>query len=283
MSNSTAQTSPPGYQVLRGPNNNEQRKDDKPKAAPLGYQALLNPDDDDDDDDDEERQQPLSPAKAKLSKLAPAATVMLGALLALLAFTCGVLVVLTAALAGWWLGNHGQSTGCSLRVAEQSPWAAVAASVDYCGGAPGHARAVGCRFDVMTYAWQAPGCYDGELVDEFLAQPEEDAGAGGWHWYADVNRTVEVPRDEVLLGQHAALFVTSAYHRAHCAFMWKKLHRAIGRRRLVDSYIGNYAHTAHCADMLLGRGVEAGVVDADVVNTRAHMKYPRCESREVSL
>lgn len=137
-----------------------------------------------------------------------------------------------------------------------------------CGATAAEATARGCRFDIMSFSWLAPACFDGELTREF------EAGAGSARWFVDQNATWPVARADVLRGE-ADLFVSARYHRRHCTFMWKKLHRAVARGGPVDGYIANYNHTLHCERMLLMEGDDdAG---AGALNTRIFRKFPSCE------
>jgi hypothetical protein len=146
-------------------------------------------------------------------------------------------------------------------LAVQSPEATLETS---CGFSVQEARERGCQFDMMSFSWPPNECYDQELIQNFESLRE-------WHWFQDAQGTEEVTRAEVLLGEADALFVSFEYHRAHCVFMWEKLHRALGKGGFVDSYIGNYNHTSHCAYMLLME-----VENSLALNTQILRKFPTC-------
>ncbi|KAJ0109996.1 hypothetical protein J7T55_014798 [Diaporthe amygdali] len=111
--------------------------------------------------------------------------------------------------------------------------------IAHCGSSASDARRLGCRFDIMSFSWLPPNCFDEELSHDFdTIQP--------WQWFADAAGTQEIPKSEVLMGEAKSLFVSFQYHRTHCVFMWRKLHRALGAKGMVDSYIGGYNHTVHC-------------------------------------
>ena len=135
---------------------------------------------------------------------------------------------------------------------------------DQCGNSPADAIERGCRFDVMSFSWLPLPCYDSRLSAEFLALRD-------WHWYLDSTDGQEVPVNEVELGIHDQLFVTWEYHLNHCTYMWKKLHRAILQDGPIDGYIGNYNHTLHCAEVLVGHSVPL-----TEKNTFIFIKYPTC-------
>lgn len=122
----------------------------------------------------------------------------------------------------------------------------------------------GCHFDLMSFSWLPDECYDRELIQEFESLQQ-------WHWYGDPEGKHEISKSQVLLGEAEALFVSFEYHKAHCVFMWEKLHRAFERGAFVDSYIGNYNHTMHCGHMLL-----MNVEDSQSLNTQILRKFPNC-------
>ncbi|KAK8094988.1 hypothetical protein PG997_001673 [Apiospora hydei] len=141
-------------------------------------------------------------------------------------------------------------------------------ALSQCGNSSVEAAALGCHFDIMSFSWLPPACFDEQLTHDF--ETTED-----WQWFLDQNGTQPVSKEEVLLGERD-LFVSSRYHKHHCTFMWKKLHRALGKGHLIDSYIGNYNHTVHCEHMLLMEDA-----DSAVLNTRILRKFPSCLSTKV--
>ncbi|KAK3293016.1 uncharacterized protein B0H64DRAFT_204550 [Chaetomium fimeti] len=136
-----------------------------------------------------------------------------------------------------------------------------------CGTSPSEARARGCRFDILSFAWQTPECYDSDLMAAFLAHH-------AWQFYAHANRTDETVDLAVALRGERTLYVDWEYHVAHCTFMWRQMHRAYAVRGFVDAHLDGYGHTLHCQGVLLERGMPGGVV-----NVVAAVKYPEC--REV--
>lgn len=114
---------------------------------------------------------------------------------------------------------------------------------DQCGTTPAEARARGCIFEVTSSSWVVPACYDEEVEVEFLASYE-------WHFYRDINYTIEAPLSDVRLGEDPGFFVSSQYHINHCGFLLKKMHRALKRGEPVDGYIWPLHHTDHCIKWL---------------------------------
>ena len=137
----------------------------------------------------------------------------------------------------------------------------------HCGGLSPEEREQLCKFDIMSFSWLPPPCFDQELVDEFNAIKEwgyweHKFGAGGRVSYEEANRGL---RD---------LFVSWDHHKHHCFFMVKKLHRAVVSGRPVDSYVGNYGHTKHCEKMLFSN--ETSELAITLINSPILIKTPYC-------
>jgi hypothetical protein len=130
--------------------------------------------------------------------------------------------------------------GSSLRLSQPVQWR-------HCGNTSQEALLNGCVLDFIAGAWVPRECYDAELEEEFLQLRD-------WHWYADAagkrELSIAVIRQN---GGPNPMFVSIEYHWVHCAYTWKKLHRSKIRQMPIDTHIGNYEHTVHCADGLAGR------------------------------
>lgn len=119
-----------------------------------------------------------------------------------------------------------------------------------CGTSPQQATLLGCKFDVMSFAWLPARCFDSNLTAEFLNLRD-------WEWYEITGdpsvsvsqRSVDVAA--VLTGTYDELLVTQEYHLYHCTYMWRKMHRAIQRGQPLDGYIGSMGHTEHCETVLV--------------------------------
>lgn len=145
-----------------------------------------------------------------------------------------------------------------------------------CGSTPSSARRANCTFDIMSFSWLPQPCSEPELTAEFSA-------IQNWTWWLDTDRNTSVTFEEVAQGEHKELFVSREYHMYHCTYMWRKLHRGLlrgrrneERRGVVDTYIGEYGHTAHCEMMLLGMEGDEGVMDRNATDTAILMKFPQC-------
>lgn len=113
----------------------------------------------------------------------------------------------------------------------------------HCGNTTAEAKANGCVIDLISGAWVHPACYDQELEKEFLEY-------GDWKWYADPKGETELSEEFMRTTPPDPVWVSLAYHDAHCAFTWRKLHRAAMRGTPIDSQIGSYVHTNHCSGAL---------------------------------
>jgi hypothetical protein len=133
-----------------------------------------------------------------------------------------------------------------------------------CGDTPEIARQRGCSFDLISFAWQTPECYDSDLVSEF-------ANWDRWSFYTDSHGNVTISEVAALAGERS-LWVTWNYHIVHCTFMWRQMHRAY-KRGWIDAHLRSYNHTLHCQEMLLKKGVEG-----TDVGTTAGLIYPVCDS-----
>lgn len=133
-----------------------------------------------------------------------------------------------------------------------------------CGDNPDTARSRGCSFDLLSFAWQTPECYDSDLMAEFADWE------GEWSFYADDKFTQPISQQIAIRGDRTPLFVKVDYHMVHCTFMWRQMHRAY-ENGWIDAHLANYNHTLHCQMMLLMDPVEAAkkAVMARVI-------YPEC-------
>lgn len=137
-------------------------------------------------------------------------------------------------------------------------------SSETCGNSSSEALSLGCSFDVISFAWLPTRCFDKELVDEFLALRD-------WNWYLDAGAQQTADFVSVAAGEYDELYVTQEYHMYHCTYMWRKMHRAILAGDVLDGYIGDMHHTAHCEMQILDRSRAL-----DEVSTTIYTKYINC-------
>lgn len=152
--------------------------------------------------------------------------------------------------------------------AAAAPLAATTTTSGTCGitpsdGTAADALARGCVYDIISGAWVPPACHDPALELDFLAhQPP-------WQWWADAERTRELSLADMKAtgGVHGTgYFVTPEYHDYHCAYTWRKLHRALQAHRWIDSHIGQMSHTNHCSSTIYrDRREEPQVAQFDLI------------------
>ena len=133
-----------------------------------------------------------------------------------------------------------------------------------CGSSPTRARARGCRFDILSFAWQTAECYDDDLMQEFIRYDN-------WTFYAHFNSTETVVDTAIALEGNRGLYVDWKYHITHCTFMWRQMYRAYSLRGYIDSHLDNYNHTLHCQRTMLER--DTPLESVVVVGA---LKYPEC-------
>jgi len=148
---------------------------------------------------------------------------------------------------------------------------------DSCGDSPTTARERGCSFDLITFAWQLPNCYDAPLVDEFAAWEP-------WIFWANEhgNETVSV---EIARKGDLSLWLPWQFHVVHCTFVWRQMHRAY-EAGWIDNHSRSYHHTTHCQKMLLMDCRDEGrycYLQNDTVVTSADLIYPACEKVDKRL
>ncbi|KAL2063650.1 hypothetical protein VTL71DRAFT_5455 [Oculimacula yallundae] len=140
-----------------------------------------------------------------------------------------------------------------------------------CGDNPTTARERGCSFDLITFAWQMPKCYDAPLVDEF-------AGWEHWTFWTNEHGNETVSLVEARKGDRE-LWLAWQYHFVHCTFVWRQMHRAY-ETGWIDEHSRSYRHTTHCQKMLLMDCNDEGrfcILPNDTVITAADLIYPACE------
>lgn len=142
-----------------------------------------------------------------------------------------------------------------------------------CGTSAAEAKAAGCHFDLMSFSWLPPACYNEDLTNEFLNYTD-------WKWSLDSEGRHLVPKEYVQQGDFEYLFTSYEYHVVHCVFMWKKTHQAIldGSFDHLDGYIAGLGHTGHCGEMLLDRET-----DLKTWGTPGWTKFPACGQGVLNL
>ncbi|KUJ12454.1 uncharacterized protein LY89DRAFT_722071 [Mollisia scopiformis] len=127
-----------------------------------------------------------------------------------------------------------------------------------CGSNFEEAEAAGCTFDLMTFAWTPPACLDEEVYNDVLSDFSELAptrGAGTWPWWRYENRTEPLEQNSGLK-DYQGPWSNTYYHRAHCLYLWRIMHKAAGRvvagerEVYVYSKAADWEHVVHCNKLM---------------------------------
>jgi hypothetical protein len=139
-----------------------------------------------------------------------------------------------------------------------------------CGSSPADASLAGCHFDHMNLAWQAPACYNGELIRTFSdASIDVSSHIAGVFGSPDASRAVSLTR--ATAGQMPILYVSREFLRRQCKFRWMELTQALVSGRPVHSLLHNEIWTLQCQDLLLDEQVEKTTMLFPVA-----VVYPEC-------
>ncbi|OJJ42286.1 hypothetical protein ASPZODRAFT_137372 [Penicilliopsis zonata CBS 506.65] len=143
-----------------------------------------------------------------------------------------------------------------------------------CGSSWQEAKAMGCHYDVMASRWYSDECFDAEVLEEMLLEPQVN-----FTWYMDEQHTQEVPWELALSGEFEVLYPLYDFHKIHCLYLWRRLHHAVLNNRPLDDDLLEYEHTVHCTRNLLtwpDPHVQEGL-------TTAHAGIPFCRSNPLGV
>ncbi|KAI6350900.1 hypothetical protein MCOR25_010300 [Pyricularia grisea] len=129
-----------------------------------------------------------------------------------------------------------------------------------CGTTAAEARARGCHFDPVSFAWLPESCLDRELADEFRTL--------NWTLYADANAT-RVKSEEDFSNDMTDTFLTNENHVLHCVYSWRRMHRLIRAGKQLHSGL-SFDHTIHCGHVLTAQRPPKAII------TKALVIYPAC-------
>ncbi|KAH7414533.1 hypothetical protein DE146DRAFT_640610 [Phaeosphaeria sp. MPI-PUGE-AT-0046c] len=141
------------------------------------------------------------------------------------------------------------------------------APYNHCGTTPTEARRRGCVFETTGFAWLPQACLDPTTEDQFLAYIK----VHNLTYYRDQECTQLVSLSEVRLGNQG-FFVQETYHKTHCAFLLRKLHRRYIEGKPVDGMIMNIGHTKHCVSEML----EGEMMHKGANGQFSYLKFPYC-------
>jgi hypothetical protein len=146
----------------------------------------------------------------------------------------------------WGLVNLSMITVSTLR----PPVKPVSCS---CGGTTvAEAISRGCKFTPLAIAWLPPQCLDEELADEF----DQIAPNGGWEYWADLNGTIPMTREEVGLladTESAVFYTTQEWHVMHCMYTWRKHYRSQFNGVTIERRSNGIDHIHHCEEIVRDR------------------------------
>lgn len=112
------------------------------------------------------------------------------------------------------------------------------------------------------------GCFDKELMDQFLAVHD-------WKWYLDGEGQQAVDIGSVAAGQYDQAYVTQEYHMYPCTYMWTEMRRIILSETVLDGYIGDAHHMADCEMQILDQSRPL-----DAISTPIYTKYVTCPIKQ---
>ncbi|RDI81048.1 hypothetical protein Vi05172_g9016 [Venturia inaequalis] len=134
------------------------------------------------------------------------------------------------------------------------------AQVRQCGASSSEAKAKGCKFDPVTFAWLPEKCHDHELADEWRE--------GQFKIYADPHGNAT--KTEAEFGDDLSpAYITNSVHIQHCSFSWRMMHRAFLSGKTPHAGL-SYAHTKHCSSIIVKQG------EGNIIETGAKVTYPAC-------
>lgn len=120
-------------------------------------------------------------------------------------------------------------------------------NVQHCGTSPDEAKQLGCYFDMFSFAYYRPACYNKDLHDDFLAKHRHEIE---WR-HMDYS---PLPTEEVLKGIHIDLRpISGQFHDLHCTYEWLRLIWALAEERPLDKKLSKFKHSHHCSTNLLAK------------------------------
>ncbi|KAK0707795.1 hypothetical protein B0H67DRAFT_556417 [Lasiosphaeris hirsuta] len=138
----------------------------------------------------------------------------------------------------WWLVFSFQSDFMSQRH--------MSTKTLSCGNSTAEARALGCKFDPLSFLWVPEPCFDSETNEAYQK-------AVNWHGYNDAEGKEMLDLDTMSERVEPFKYFTSIReHAIHCAYVWQKQHRGYLRGGLyLDDNSASFHHTRHCSEVLM--------------------------------
>ena len=142
--------------------------------------------------------------------------------------------------------------------------------VAHCGTTPQEAQERGCFWDILSFGWSHPDCFDKEESDRWFAE------YGPWEWHMGPEKPSNLSASQPLsleeLPYAPVVWTTQGYHIVHCLYVLKMIHVAGMRNASVTNEGIELGHTEHCIK-LVGN---PEFVDYGTVNTIVHLLFVQC-------
>jgi hypothetical protein len=138
-----------------------------------------------------------------------------------------------------------------------------------CGLSASEARSKGCKFDILSFGWQRPECFQEDLTNEFRNHTD-------WAFYRDHRGNDRVSLEEVENGEAPTLWTTGEFHAVHCVYEFPQLRQGMLNGYL-DGTLLSVDHTKHCLKLLLAQNTienKAIVTGAEPTFFKCHKMNP---------
>jgi hypothetical protein len=140
-----------------------------------------------------------------------------------------------------------------------------------CGTSPSEARQRGCHFDVLSFGWTPPECWDAEVYGEVT-------GSYNFTWTTlDSHESLTI--EQVQTGNHEQLLSTWNSHLIACTYAWQKITRAALKQKPLDEWSARYVVAETCVRDLL----DSERFDRKAMITLNQIWYPRCGLNQVGM
>ncbi|KAH8648272.1 hypothetical protein BGZ60DRAFT_534953 [Tricladium varicosporioides] len=145
----------------------------------------------------------------------------------------------------------------------------------HCGTNPQEAQARGCLWDIMSFGWVHPSCWDP------AESARMEAKYGPWEWYTDKpfnitdqvpDVTGQVPLKMEELPFEPIVWTTHGYHVQHCLYILKMLHLGGMSGGSVSNEGIELAHTDHCVGLIS----DPAVTPYQKINTKVNLLFVQC-------
>lgn len=140
-----------------------------------------------------------------------------------------------------------------------------------CGNTTSEARAAGCAFDPLIFAWTNPEC-PRDMVEEHL----EFNHGKPWNYWVDKEGIELIPHDNYKTLSHMEYYwTTNSEHLSHCSFMLLRFHKVMRRGgQRIDGLTRSFDHAHHCLMFLLE--MAGGHKDYDAIATHGNIGFDDC-------